>query len=140
MKGEYEEDLGNEDEEFVLDEEVEEWKPFTPKPKHLKADHINRKKKWEENKASIDEKDISHRRFNCTLHVNQVVTSFKKCVHNNEIQRDALITCYRVVLQKILQDPDLSDEEFISMYKVIQSRANEVYARRSRKMSSRIKV
>lgn len=117
---------------------TEEYKPFTPKPKHLKADYIKRKEKWDESIKSKDS-DISHRRFNTTLHVNQVVTSFKKCVHANEIAKDPLITCYRVVLQKILQDPSLTDEEFMSMYKQIQTRANEVYERRSRNLR-RIKV
>ena len=107
------------------------FKPFEPKPKHLKAEYIRRKEKWEEMEESI-KPDTSHRRFGLTLHTTQVVKSFKKCVHANEVKREELITCYRVVLQKILQDPDLSDEEFISMYKQIQSRAEEVYSRRSR--------
>ena len=109
----------------------EEFKPFEEKPAHLKADYIRRKEKWDESLESSDD-DISHRRFNCTLQTSQVVNSFKKCVHKNEVSRKNLITCYRVVLQKILQDPDLSDEEFMSMYGQIQSRAIEVYERRSR--------
>lgn len=112
-----------------------EYKPFTPKPEHLKADYIRRREKWEQGKKEVKQ-DISHRRFNCTLHVNQVVTSFKKCVHVGEVDKAPLITCYRVVLQKLLQDPTLTDEEFISMYKQIQTRANQVYERRSRKLKS----
>lgn len=109
----------------------EEYKPFTPKPKHLKADYLKRKEKWDESLETVDD-DKSHRRFNCTLQVTQLVSAFKKCVHKNEISKKNLITCYRVVLQKLLQDPSLTDEEFMSMYGQIQSRANEVYERRSR--------
>ena len=112
------------------------FKPFEPKPKHLKAEYIRRKEKWEEMEENI-KPDTSHRRFGLTLHTTQVVKSFKKCVHANEVKREELITCYRVVLQKILQDPDLSDEEFISMYKQIQSRAEEVYSRRSRMLRTK---
>lgn len=111
-----------------------DFKPFEPKPAHLKADYIKRKEKWDESLEAGDDGDISHRRFNCTLQTTQVVNSFKKCVHKNEISRKNLITCYRVVLQKILQDPDLSDEEFLSMYGQIQTRAIEVYERRSRNL------
>ena len=109
-----------------------DFKPFEPKPAHLKADYIKRKEKWDELKSETS--SIEHRRFNCTLQTTQVVNSFKKCVHKNEISRKNLITCYRVVLQKILQDPDLSDEEFLSMYGQIQTRAIEVYERRSRNL------
>lgn len=112
---------------------TEEYKPFTPKPKHLKSDFIKRKKKWDESLEDV-ESDISHRRFNCTLQVSQVVTAFKKCVHKNEVSKKSLITCYRVVLKKLLQDPSLTDAEFMSMYGQIQARANEVYERRSRNL------
>lgn len=110
-----------------------EYKPFQPKPKHLKADYVKRKERWEDGLGDVDT-DISHRRFNCTLQTPQVVNAFKKCVHKNEVDRKNLITCYRVVLQKILQDPELTDEEFMSMYGQIQARANEVYERRSRNL------
>lgn len=110
---------------------MEEYKPFTPKPKHLKANYIKRKKKWDESLEAVDN-DISHRRVNCTLQVPKVVNIFKKCVHKNEVSKKSLITVYRVVLQKLLQDPNLTDEEFMSMYSQIQGRANEVYERRSK--------
>ena len=111
----------------------EDYKPFTAKPKHLKAEYIKRKEKWDESLEAADD-SIDHRRFNCTLQVTQLVSSFKKCVHKNEISKKSLITCYRVVLQKLLQDPNLTDEEFMSMYGQIQTRANEVYERRSREL------
>lgn len=113
--------------------EEQSYKPFERKPEHLKADYLRRKEKWDESLETVDD-DISHRRFNCTLQVSQLVGAFKKCVHKNEVTKKNLITCYRVVLQKILQDPTLTDEEFMSMYSQIQSRANEVYERRSREL------
>lgn len=108
------------------------YKPFEPKLKEDTAVFKKRQERWDEIKSETG--DIEHRRFNCTLQTPQVVNSFKKCVHKNEVSRKSLITCYRVVLQKILQDPDLSDEEFLSMYGQIQTRAIEVYERRSRNL------
>lgn len=108
-----------------------EYKPFEPKAKEDKVAYKRRKEKWD-NQEEVT--DISHRRFNTTLHPKQIMTSFKRCVHANEIKQDELITCYRVVLAKLLADPDLSDESFLSMYSVIQNRAQEVYARRSKRL------
>ncbi len=113
------------------------YKPFEVKPPHLKSSHIKREERWKELGKSSG--DISHRRFNTTLQVPQIVNAFKKCVHENEVTKTALITCYRVVLKKILQDPTLTDREFLSMYAQIQTRANEVYERRSKSMRN-IKV
>lgn len=111
-----------------------DYKPFEPKAKEDKVEYKRRKEKWEQDKQSQDDNDIDHRRFNTTLHPKQIMTSFKKGVHKNEYKREDLITCYRVVLQKILADPDLEDEEFLSMYGVIQSRAQEVFSRRSKRL------
>lgn len=80
------------------------------------------------------DEDLSHRRFHLTLQVGQVLKAFKKCVHKGEISKKHLITCYRVVLKKLLQDETLTDDEFMSMYGQIQARANEVYERRSRRL------
>jgi len=116
-----------------------EYKPFEAKPAHLKSGYIRRKDKWENNQQEASDKDIEHRRFNCTLTVNQMVTGFKRCVHSGEVAKEPLITCYRVVLQKLLQDPNLTDTEFLSMYSQISTRANEIYSKRSRRLR-KIKV
>ncbi len=112
---------------------TKEYKPFEPKPKEDTVVFKKRKERWNKQLKEADD-SLDHRRFNCTLTVNQVVNSFKKCVRANEVKRDALITCYRVVLEKILQDPELTDAEFLSMYSQIQPRAQTVYARRSREL------
>ena len=115
--------------------EEKEYKPFEPKAKEDKVAYKRRKEKWELDKQSQEkDDDIDHRRFNTTLHPKQIMTSFKRCVAANEIDKENLMTCYRVVLGKLLADPTLSDDEFISLYKVIQSRSNEVYARRSKRL------
>lgn len=107
-----------------------DWIPFTSKPKHLKVGHIKRKEKWD---SEEDVEDLSHRRFSITLQVPQLVNAFKKSVRNGEVKRSVLITCYRVVLERILQDPDLTDEEIFSMYRQIQTRATEAYGRRAKR-------
>lgn len=112
-----------------------EYKPFEPKAKEDKVAYKRRKEKWELDKQSQEkDDDIDHRRFNTTLHPKQIMTSFKKGVHKGEYKQEDLITCYRVVLAKLLADPTLSDESFLSMYRLIQSRANETYARRSKRL------
>ncbi|QGH73814.1 hypothetical protein [Vibrio phage vB_VhaM_VH-8] len=116
-------------------QDEKEYKPFEPKAKEDKVAYKRRKEKWElEKKKQEKDDDIDHRRFNTTLHPKQVMTSFKRGVHKGEYKQEDLITCYRVVLAKLLADPDLSDESFMSMYSVIQNRAQEVYARRSKRL------
>lgn len=115
--------------------EEKEYKPFEPKAKEDKVAYKRRKEKWELDKQSQEkDDDIDHRRFNTTLHPKQIMTSFKKGVHKGEYKQEDLITCYRVVLAKLLADPDLSDESFLSIYSVIQNRAQEVYSRRSKRL------
>lgn len=112
-----------------------EYKPFEPKAKEDKVAYKRRKEKWELDKQSQEkDDDIDHRRFNTTLHPKQIMTSFKRGVHKGEYKQEDLITCYRVVLAKLLADPTLSDTDFISMYKVIQSRANTVYSSRAKRL------
>tara|TARA_R110002167_G_scaffold139901_2_gene327579 strand:- start:25 stop:384 length:360 start_codon:yes stop_codon:yes gene_type:complete len=111
-----------------------EYKPFEPKAKEDMVDFQRRKEKWELDKESQEDNDIDHRRFNTTLHPKQIMTSFKKGVHKGEYKQEDLITCYRVVLAKLLADPDLDDESFMSMYRQIQSRANRVFADRSKRL------
>ena len=111
-----------------------EYKPFEPKAKEDMVDYQRRKEKWELDKESQEDNDIDHRRFNTTLHPKQVMTSFKKCAHKGEYKQEDLITCYRVVLAKLLADPDLDDESFMSMYRQIQSRANFVYSKRAKRL------
>lgn len=98
------------------------------------VDYQRRKEKWELDKESQEDNDIDHRRFNTTLHPKQIMTSFKKCVNRNEIDKESLMTCYRVVLAKLLANPELTDDEFISLYKIIQSRANFVYSKRAKRL------
>ena len=111
-----------------------EYKPFEPKAKEDMVDFQRRKEKWELDKESQEDNDIDHRRFNTTLHPKQIMTSFKRGVHKGEYKQEDLITCYRVVLAKLLSDPTLSDDDFISMYRVIQSRANTVYSSRAKRL------
>ena len=112
-------------------QEETDYKPFEVKAKEDTVKFKKRKEKWENQEEN---QDISHRRFNTTLYPKQIMTSFKRCVAANEIDKENLMTCYRVVLQKLLADPTLSDNEFISLYKVIQNRSNEVYTRRSKRL------
>ena len=107
------------------------YKPFEPKAKEDMVGFKRRKDKWE----NQDEDDsIDHRRFNTTLHPKQILTAFKRGIHKGEYKQEDLITTYRVVLGRLLADPDLSDDDFMGLYKVIQSRASEVYSRRSKRL------
>lgn len=103
---------------------------YQPKPEHLKVSYINRKFKWDETIEKLEDDVPKHRRFNLTLHVPQLVNAFKKSVRKNEVNKDTLLTIYRVVAQKLLQDPTISDDEIKVMHDVIRHRVSEMYDRR----------
>ena len=103
---------------------------YTPKPEHLKIDYIKRLFKWDEAIEKREDEAPSHRRFNLTLHVPQLVNAFKKSVRKGEVSKDSLLTVYRIVAQKLLSDPTITDSEIKSMYDVIRHRVNDVYDRR----------
>lgn len=103
---------------------------YQPKPENLKVSYINRKFKWDETIEKLEDDSPSHRRFNLTLHVPQLATAFKKSVKKGEVSKDTLLTIYRIVAQKLLADPTISDDDIKSMHNVIRYRVSEVYDRR----------
>ena len=103
---------------------------YQPKPENLKVSYINRKFKWDEAIEKLDDEALKHRRFNLTLQVPQLTTAFKKSVRKNEVPKDTLLTIYRVVAQKLLQDPTITDEDIKSMHDVIKNRVSLMYDRR----------
>ena len=103
---------------------------YEPKPEHLKVDYIKRLFKWDEAIEKLDDEAPKHRRFNLTLQVPQLVNAFKKSVRKGEVPKDTLLTIYRIVAQKLLQNPTLSDDEIKAMHSVIRQRVSDVYDRR----------
>ena len=103
---------------------------YKPKPDNLKVSYINRKFKWDETIEKLEDDVPKHRRFNLTLHVPQLATAFKKSVRKGEVSKDTLLTIYRIVAQKLLADPTISDDDIKSMHNVIRYRVSEVYDRR----------
>ena len=112
---------------------------YQPKPENLKVSYINRKFKWDETIEKLEDEAPKHRRFNLTLQVPQLTTAFKKSVRKNEVPKDTLLTIYRVVAQKLLQDPTISDEDIKSMHDVIKNRVSDMYNRRLAERRRRIK-
>ena len=103
---------------------------YQPKPEHLKVSYINRKFKWDETIEKLEDDVPKHRRFKLTLQVPQLVNAFKKSVRKNEVSKDTLLTIYRIVAQKLLQDPTTSDDDIKAMHSVIRQRVSDVYDRR----------
>ena len=103
---------------------------YKPKPEHLKIDYIKRLYAWQEQAEKLEDEAPKHRRFNLTLHVPQLVNAFKKSVRKNEVSKDNLLTIYRVVTQKLLADPSITDDEIKAMHSVIRQRVSDVYDRR----------
>ena len=103
---------------------------YQPKPEHLKVDYIKRLYAWQEQADKLEDDSPSHRRFNLTLQVPQLTNAFKKAVRKNEVSKDNLLTIYRVVSQKLLQDPTISDDEIKMMHDVIRHRVSDMYDRR----------
>ena len=103
---------------------------YQPKPEYLKVDYIKRRFAWQEQAEKLEDEAPKHRRFNLTLQVPQLVNAFKKSVRKNEVSKDNLLTIYRIVSQKLLSDPSITDEDIKAMHSVIRSRVSEVYDRR----------
>ena len=112
---------------------------YEPKPEHLKVDYIKRLFKWDEAIEKLDDEAPKHRRFNLTLQVPQLATAFKKSVRKNEVPKDTLLTIYRIVAQKLLQNPTLNDDEIKSMHDVIRHRVSDMYDRRIAKRRLMVK-
>ena len=103
---------------------------YQPKPEYLKVSYINRKFKWDETIEKLEDEAPKHRRFNLTLQVPQLVNAFKKSVRKNEVNKETLLTVYRIVSLKLLADPTISDDEIKSMHDVIRHRVSDMYDRR----------
>ena len=103
---------------------------YQPKPEHLKVDYIKRLYAWQEQVEKLEDDVPKHRRFNLTLKVPQLVNAFKKSVRRGEVPKDTLLTIYRIVSMKLLQDPTITDNEIKVMHDVIRHRVNEMYDRR----------
>ena len=112
---------------------------YKPKPEHLRVDYIKRLYAWQEQVEKLEDDVPKHRRFNLTLQVPQLTNAFKKSVRKNEVPKDTLLTIYRVVAQKLLQDPTISDEDIKSMHDVIKNRVSDMYNRRLAERRRRIK-
>ena len=103
---------------------------YQPKPEHLKVDYIKRLYAYKEQVEKLEDGSPSHRRFNLTLQVPQLTNAFKKSVRKNEVSKDNLLTIYRVVAQKLLADPSITDSEIKIMHDVIRHRVSDMYDRR----------
>ena len=103
---------------------------YQPKPEHLKINNIKRLYAYKEQVDKLEGDVPKHRRFNLTLQVPQLTTAFKKSVRKNEVPKDSLLTIYRIVGQKLLQDPTITDDEIKAMHDIIRHRASDVYDRR----------
>ena len=103
---------------------------YQPKPEHLKVSYINRKFKWDETIEKLEDDVPKHRRFNLTLQVPQLTNAFKKSVRKGEVSKDNLLTIYRVVAQKLLADPSITDSEIKMLHDVIRHRVSEMYDKR----------
>ena len=103
---------------------------YQPKPEYLKASYIKRLYAYKEQVEKLEDDVPKHRRFNLTLQVPQLTTAFKKSVRKGEVPKDTLLTIYRVVSQKLLQDPSITDDEIKAMHDVIRHRVSDMYDRR----------
>ena len=112
---------------------------YQPKPEHLKVSNIKRLYAYKEQVEKLEDEAPKHRRFNLTLQVPQLTNAFKKSVKRGEVSKDSLLTIYRAVSQKLLQDPSITDDDIKAMHDIIRSRVNDMYDRRLAKRRRRIK-
>ena len=112
---------------------------YKPKPEHLRVDYIKRLYAWQEQVEKLEDDVPKHRRFNLTLKVPQLTAAFKKSVKRGEVSKDTLLTIYRIVAQKLLQDPSITDDDIKAMHDVIKNRVSDMYNRRLAERRRRIK-
>lgn len=112
---------------------------YKSKPEHLKVSYIKRLYAYKEQVEKLEDDVPKHRRFNLTLQVPQLVNAFKKSVRKGEVSKDTLLTIYRVVAQKLLQDPSITDDDIKAMHDVIKNRVSDMYNRRLAERRRRIK-
>ena len=112
---------------------------YEPKPEHLKVDYIKRKFKWDETIEKLEDEAPKHRRFNLTLQVPQLTNAFKKSVRRGEVNKETLLTIYRIVAQKLLADPSITDSEIKMLHDVIRHRVSLMYDRRLAERRRRVK-
>ena len=112
---------------------------YQPKPEYLKASYIKRLYAYKEQVEKLEDDVPKHRRFNLTLQVPQLVNAFKKSVRKGEVSKDTLLTIYRVVAQKLLSDPSITDEDIKAMHDVIKNRVSLMYDRRLAERRRRVK-
>ena len=112
---------------------------YQPKPEYLKVDYIKRLYAYKEQVEKLDGEAPKHRRFNLTLQVPQLTNAFKKSVRRGEVNKETLLTIYRIVSMKLLADPTTSDEDIKSMHNVIRQRVSDVYDRRLAERRRRVK-
>ena len=103
---------------------------YKPKPEHLKVSYIKRLYAWQEKVDKLEDDVPKHRRFNLTLQVPQLTTAFKKSVRKGEVPKDTLLTIYRIVAQKLLQHPSITDDDIKAMHDTIRHRVSLMYDRR----------
>ena len=103
---------------------------YEPKPEHLKVDYIKRLYAWQEQVEKLEDDVPKHRRFNLTLKVPQLTAAFKKSVKRGEVSKETLLTIYRVVAQKLLSDPSITDDDIKMMHDVIRHRVSLMYDKR----------
>ena len=112
---------------------------YKPKPEHLKVDYIKRLYAYKEQVEKLEDDVPKHRRFNLTLQVPQLVNAFKKSVRKNEVSKVTLLSIYRIVAQKLLQHPSITDDEIKVMHDVIRHRVSDMYDRRLAKRRRMVK-
>ena len=103
---------------------------YQPKPEHLKINNIKRLYAYKEQVEKLDGEAPKHRRFNLTLQVPQLTNAFKKSVKRGEVSKGTLLSIYRIVAQKLLQHPSITDDEIKAMHDVIRHRVSDMYDRR----------
>ena len=112
---------------------------YQPKPEHLKIDYIKRLYAYKEQVEKLEDDVPKHRRFNLTLKVPQLTNAFKKSVKRGEVSKETLLSIYRIVAQKLLADPSITDSEIKSMHEIIRYRVSDMYDRRLAERRRRVK-
>ena len=82
------------------------------------------------------EKDVSHRRFNVTLHPVQLYESVKKSIHNDELDYERMLTLFRVLADALNRE---NEESNVIMWQHIKTRTERWFVNNRKQANKKLK-
>lgn len=82
----------------------------------------------------MGEKSLDHRKFSVTLQPAQLYEAVKKCIHNDEINNDRLLTLFRITADALHRNDEFNN---VLMWNHIKVRTEAYYSKRKTRYNKR---